>query len=123
MIEIVEVGPRDGLQNEKAWVPTDAKVAFVNALYKTGTRQIEVTAFVSPKWVPQLKDAREVLSRIERTDGIEYSALVPNLRGFERAMECEVDKLALFTAASETFNSKNIYHINKWIWINFIRRE
>ena len=108
MIEIVEVGPRDGLQNEKAWVPTDAKVAFVNALNKTGTRQIEVTAFVSPKWVPQLKDAREVLERIERADGIEYSALVPNLKGFERAMECDVDKLALFTAASETFNSKNI---------------
>ena len=108
MIEIVEVGPRDGLQNEKAWVPTDAKVAFVNALNKTGTRQIEVTAFVSPKWVPQLKDAREVLGRIERSEGIEYSALVPNLRGFERAMECDVDKLALFTAASETFNSKNI---------------
>ena len=108
MIEIVEVGPRDGLQNEKAWVPTDAKVAFVNALNKTGTRQIEVTAFVSPKWVPQLKDAREVLERIERSEGIEYSALVPNLRGFERAMECDVDKLALFTAASETFNSKNI---------------
>ena len=108
MIEIVEVGPRDGLQNEKAWVPTDAKVAFVNALNKTGTRQIEVTAFVSPKWVPQLKDAQEVLGRIERSEGIEYSALVPNLRGFERAMECDVDKLALFTAASETFNSKNI---------------
>ena len=108
MIEIVEVGPRDGLQNEKAWVPTEAKIAFVNALNKTGTRQIEVTAFVSPKWVPQLKDAQEVLAEIERTDGIEYSALVPNLRGFERAMECNVDKLALFTAASETFNAKNI---------------
>ena len=80
----------------------------MNALNKTGTRQIEVTAFVSPKWVPQLKDAREVLERIERSEGIEYSALVPNLRGFERAMECDVDKLALFTAASETFNSKNI---------------
>ena len=108
MIEIVEVGPRDGLQNEKAWVPTEAKIAFVNALNKTGTRQIEVTAFVSPKWVPQLKDAKAVLADIERSDGIEYSALVPNLKGFERAMECEVDKLALFTAASETFNAKNI---------------
>jgi len=108
MIEIVEVGPRDGLQNEKAWVPTEAKVAFVNALNRTGTRQIEVTAFVSPKWVPQLKDAREVLAQIERRDGIQYSALVPNVRGFERAMECDVDKLALFTAASETFNAKNI---------------
>lgn len=108
MIEIVEVGPRDGLQNEKAWVPTEAKISFVNALNKTGTRQIEVTAFVSPKWVPQLKDAQEVLAGIERAPGIEYSALVPNLRGFERAMECDVDKLALFTAASETFNAKNI---------------
>ena len=86
MIEIVEVGPRDGLQNEKAWVPTEAKIAFVNALNKTGTRQIEVTAFVSPKWVPQLKDAKAVLVDIERSDGIEYSALVPNLKGFERAM-------------------------------------
>ena len=107
MIEIVEVGPRDGLQMRRhGYQP--CQVAFVNALNKTGTRQIEVTAFVSPKWVPQLKDAREVLERIERADGIEYSALVPNLKGFERAMECDVDKLALFTAASETFNSKNI---------------
>ena len=80
MIEIVEVGPRDGLQNEKAWVPTDAKVAFVNALNKTGTRQIEVTALFLLSGFHSLKDAREVLERIERAEGIEYSALVPNLK-------------------------------------------
>ena len=108
MIRIVEVGPRDGLQNEKVFVPTEAKVGFVNALSHTGTTEIEVSAFVSPKWVPQLKDAAEVFSAIDRVDGISYSALVPNLIGLERAVGLNVDKLAVFTAASDSFNRKNI---------------
>ena len=108
MIKIVEVGPRDGLQNETATVPTDAKVAFVNALSETGVAEIEVSAFVSPSRVPQLSDADAVLRNILRHDGVVYSALVPNEKGFERALSAGVDKIAVFTAASETFNRKNI---------------
>ena len=87
MIRIVEVGPRDGLQNEPNFVPTEAKISFVNALSETGARDIEVTAFVSPKWVPQLKDATEVMHGIEKKEGVAYSVLVPNMRGFERAID------------------------------------
>jgi len=108
MIRIVEVGPRDGLQNEPNFVPTDAKISFVNALSETGARDIEVTAFVSPKWVPQLKDATEVMAGIENKEGVAYSVLVPNMLGFERAMNAGVKKITVFTAASEGFNSKNI---------------
>jgi len=108
MIKIVEVGPRDGLQNETAMVPTDAKVAFVNALSVTGVAEIEVSAFVSPSRVPQLNDADAVLRNILRHDAVVYSALVPNEKGFERAIAAGVDKIAVFTAASETFNRKNI---------------
>lgn len=108
MIRIIEVGPRDGLQNERAIIPTDRKVAFVDALSQTGVDEIEVTAFVSPKWVPQLADANDVCSRITRQAGVVYSALVPNEQGLERAMEARVDKIAVFTAASETFNRQNI---------------
>ena len=108
MLKIVEVGPRDGLQNETVTVPTDIKVAFVNALSETGVNEIEVSAFVSPRKVPQLSDAGEVFRRISRKDGVVYSALVPNLRGLERAVSAGVDKVAFFTAASETFNRKNI---------------
>ena len=108
MIKIVEVGPRDGLQNETATVPTDAKVAFVNALSATGVAEIEVSAFVSPSLVPQLSDADAVFRKILRHDGVVYSALVPNEKGFERAIAAGVDKIAVFTAASETFNRKNI---------------
>ena len=104
---MVEVGPRDGLQNEPVQIPTEAKVAFVNALSETGTSDIEVSAFVSPKWVPQLVDAKEVFEKIERNKDVTYSALVPNLRGFERAVDAGVDKVAVFTAASETFSGKN----------------
>lgn len=107
-LKIVEVAPRDGLQNETAPVPTEAKVAFVNALSATGVSEIEVSAFVSPHRVPQLGDAREVFRRIFRWDGVVYSALVPNERGFERAVEARVDKISVFTAVSETFNRKNI---------------
>jgi hydroxymethylglutaryl-CoA lyase len=105
---IVEVGPRDGLQNEKAMIPTEAKVAFVDALSAAGYDEIEVSAFVSPRWVPQLADAGEVFARIARKDGVVYSALVPNEEGLARALEARVSKIAVFTAASETFNRKNI---------------
>lgn len=108
MIRIVEVGPRDGLQNEAAAVPTEVKVAFVDALSRAGLPEIEAGAFVSPKWVPQLADSEEVFRRIERRPGVIYSALVPNLKGYERARACRADKVAVFTAASETFNRKNV---------------
>lgn len=107
-VRIVEVGPRDGLQSIKPTIPTLAKVAFVNALSKSGLDEIEVSSFVSPKWVPQLADAAEVFAAIERAPGVTYMALVPNEKGLERAMEARVDKIAVFTAASETFNQKNI---------------
>lgn len=108
MIKIVEVGPRDGLQNEPEIVPTQIKASFVNALSATGVQEIEVSSFVAPKWVPQLSDAEEVFRRIERRPGIVYSALVPNEKGLERAQRAGVDKIAFFTAASETFNRRNI---------------
>ena len=107
-IKIVEVGPRDGLQNETATVPTEVKVAFVNALSLTGVSEIEVSAFVSPRWVPQLGDADDVFRDIIRKEGVVYSALVPNEKGLERAIAARVDKISVFTAASETFNQKNI---------------
>lgn len=108
MIRIVEVGPRDGLQNEKATIPTERKVAFVNALSQSGVDEIEVSAFVSPKWIPQLADAAAVFAQITRNPEVIYSALVPNEQGLDRALEARVDKMSVFTAASETFNRKNI---------------
>ena len=108
MIKIVEVGPRDGLQNELATIPTDVKVDFVNALSETGVSEIEVSAFVSPRRVAQLGDADDVFQNISRKDGIVYSALVPNEKGLDRAVSAGVDKICIFTAASETFNLRNI---------------
>ena len=108
MLKIVEVGPRDGLQNETAVIPPDLKIAFVDALSLSGVCEIETSAFVSPKWVPQLADAEEVFRKISRRNGVIYSALVPNERGLERAIAARVDKVSVFTAASETFNRKNI---------------
>lgn len=108
MIKIVEVGPRDGLQNEAAMVPEDTKVAFVDALSESGVNEIEVSAFVSGKRVPQLGDATTVFQKIRRKKGVVYSALVPNGKGLERAVAAGADKIAVFTAASETFNRKNI---------------
>ncbi len=108
MIRLVEVGPRDGLQSESVAIPTDAKVAYVDALSRSGLPEIEAGAFVSPKWVPQLADSEEVFRRIRRAPGVVYSALVPNLQGMDRAMAAKVDKIAVFTAASETFNRRNI---------------
>ena len=105
---IVEVGPRDGLQNERIQIPTESKVALVDALSEAGYDEIEVSAFVSPKWVPQLADAEAVFQRIRRREGVIYSALVPNEEGLDRALGARVGKIAVFTAASETFNRKNI---------------
>ena len=107
-VTVVEVGPRDGLQNEKVVVPTAAKVAFVDALSASGLGVIEVTAFVSPKWVPQMADAAEVLAGITRRPGVRYAALVPNLAGLTRAREAGVTEIAIFAAASETFSQRNI---------------
>jgi hydroxymethylglutaryl-CoA lyase len=108
MIKIVEVGPRDGLQNETAMVPADTKIAFVDALSESGVDEIEVSAFVSGKMVPQLRDATAVFKNIRRKKGVVYSALVPNIKGLERAVAAAADKISVFTAASETFNRKNI---------------
>jgi len=106
-IRIVEVGPRDGLQNEAGTVPTDAKIRFIDALSETGLREIEVSSFVSPKWVPQLADAAEVFAGIRRAPDVIYSALVPNRQGLDGAMAARADKVAVFTAASETFSRRN----------------
>lgn len=106
-MRIVEVGPRDGLQNETAPVPSAAKIAFVDALSQTGVGEIEVSAFVSPQWVPQLSDATRVFEGITRRKGVTYSALVPNRKGLDHALAARVDKVSVFTAASETFNQKN----------------
>jgi hydroxymethylglutaryl-CoA lyase len=107
-VAIVEVGPRDGLQNAAARVATADKIAFVDALSEAGHRVIEVSAFVSPKWVPQMADAAEVLAGIRRKPGTRYTALVPNLAGLDRAIEARVDEVAIFAAASESFSRKNI---------------
>jgi hydroxymethylglutaryl-CoA lyase len=107
-VTVVEVGPRDGLQNERAIVSTADKIAFVNRLSAARLPVIEVTAFVSPKWVPQMADAPEVFAGITRRAGTRYSALVPNLAGLDRAVAAGVAEIAVFAAASDTFSRKNI---------------
>jgi len=107
-VTVVEVGPRDGLQNEAAAVPTDVKVAFVDALSATGLPVVEATAFVSPKAIPQLADGEEVFRRIAKRPGVRYPVLVPNERGLDRAEAAGAREIAVFTAASETFNRRNI---------------
>jgi len=107
-IQIVEVGPRDGLQNEKIWVETETKIALIEKLADAGLTKIEAASFVSPKWVPQMKDAFDVLSGIDRRPGVTYPVLTPNLKGFERALEAGVTEVAVFGAASEAFSQKNI---------------
>jgi hydroxymethylglutaryl-CoA lyase len=104
----LDVSPRDGLQNEPAWVPTDDKIAFVDRLSAAGLPAIEVTAFVNPARVPQMADAEAVLAGITRRPGTRYSALVPNLRGLDRAARCDLYEIAIFAAASETFSQRNI---------------
>ena len=107
-VRIVEVGPRDGLQNEKAIVPTATKIELIDRLSATGLRSIEATSFVSPKWIPQLADAAEVFGGIARRAGVRYPVLVPNLQGYERARAVGADEVAVFAAASEAFSRKNI---------------
>ena len=107
-VKIVEVGARDGLQNEKVTIPTEVKVEYITALADAGLRVIEAGAFVSPKWVPQMADTAEVYRNIPKDPGVEYPVLVPNLKGLERAIEAGVKSIAIFTASSETFNKRNI---------------
>ena len=107
-VRIVEVGPRDGLQNEKAIVPTAVKIELIDRLSETGLQTIEATSFVSPKWVPQLADAADVYTSIRKKPGVRYPVLVPNLQGYERARSVGATEIAVFTAASEAFNRKNI---------------
>jgi hydroxymethylglutaryl-CoA lyase len=107
-IQLVEVGPRDGLQNEKLWVETKTKIALIDKLAQAGLTKIEATSFVSPKWVPQMKDAFEVLSGIERRPEVSYSVLTPNIKGFEKALEAGATEVAVFGAASEAFSQNNI---------------
>ncbi len=107
-VRIVEVSPRDGLQNEKQIISTADKIELIDRLSQTGLRTIEATSFVSPKWVPQLADAAQVYAGIDRKPGITYPVLVPNEQGYERARAVGVEEIAVFTAASEAFNQKNI---------------
>ena len=105
---ITEVGPRDGLQNEKQPVPTDVKVELCGRLLDAGVRQLEATSFVSPKWVPQMADAAEVMARLPRRAGVTLSVLTPNMKGFEAALAAGADEVVIFAAASEAFSMRNI---------------
>lgn len=107
-VRIVEVGPRDGLQNEKAIVSTAVKIELIDRLSATGLRSIEATSFVSPKWIPQLADAADVFGGIARRPGVRYPVLVPNLQGYDRARAAGADEVAVFAAASEAFSRTNI---------------
>ena len=107
-VRIVEVGPRDGLQNEKQIVPTATKVALIDLLSATGLRSIETTSFVSPKWVPQMGDNAQVMAGIARRAGVTYPVLAPNVKGFEAALAAGATEVAVFGAASESFSQKNI---------------
>ena len=107
-VKIVEVGPRDGLQNEKNNITTQNKIELVERLSKAGVRFIEAAAFVSPKWVPKMADSGDVMKQLKRQSGVVYSALTPNMKGFNAALAAQVDEVAIFGAASETFSQKNI---------------
>jgi len=107
-VRLCEVGPRDGLQNEKAMVPTDVKVALIDMLTDAGLPAIEATSFVSPKWVPQMADAADVMARIARKPGVRYPVLTPNLKGFDAALAAGADEVAVFVAATESFSKRNI---------------
>lgn len=107
-VQIKEVGPRDGLQNEKELIPTEDKIEWIHRIATTGIKYIEVTSFVHPKWIPQLADAQEVLKAIKRERDITYAALVPNLNGLNRALEVDVDEVSVFMSASESHNKNNI---------------
>jgi hydroxymethylglutaryl-CoA lyase len=107
-VQLIDVGPRDGLQNEKQPVPAAVKIALVQRLQDAGLKEIEVTSFVSPKWVPQMGDNAEVMAGITRQAGVSYSVLVPNLKGWEAAQASKPDEIVVFGAASELFSQKNI---------------
>ncbi len=107
-VHIIDVGPRDGLQNEKQPVPTEIKVELVHRLQAAGLKEIEVTSYVSPKWVPQMADNHEVMAGIQRQSGVRYSVLTPNLKGYDAAVEDQPDEIVVFGAASEAFSQKNI---------------
>ncbi len=107
-VTIKEVGPRDGLQNEKEMIPTEDKIEWINHLSETGLSYIEISSFVHPKWIPQLGDALEVAKGIKRNPEVTYATLVPNMKGLERALEADVDEVSIFMSASESHNKKNI---------------
>lgn len=107
-VKIVDVGPRDGLQNEKTIVPTDVKIELINRLSEAGLPVVEAGSFVSPKWVPQMADSAEIMGKITRKDGVSYPVLTPNLKGFEGALSVGASEVAIFGAASEKFSQKNI---------------
>ena len=107
-VKIVDVGPRDGLQNEKDPVPAEIKIGLVHRLQDAGLKEIEVTSFVSPKWVPQMADAAEVMAGIQRKPGVRYSVLTPNIKGFEAAVASRPDEIVVFGAASQAFSQRNI---------------
>ena len=107
-INIFEMSPRDGLQNEKTFITTQNKIKFINDLSMCGFQKIETSSFVSPKWVPQLADAHEVFTKINKVKDVKYTALTPNERGFDNAVNAKVDEVAIFAAATETFSEKNI---------------
>jgi hydroxymethylglutaryl-CoA lyase len=107
-VKIVEVGPRDGLQNEKETIPADVKIELVNRLTQAGFVNIEAASFVSPKWVPQMATSADVMAQITRKPGVVYSVLVPNMKGFEAAIAAKADEVVIFGAASEAFSQKNI---------------
>ena len=107
-VRIVDVGPRVGLQNEMAIVPTEVKVALIEKLAAAGVPAIEATSFVSPKWVPQMADAAEVMARVRRKPGVTYAVLTPNMKGFDGALAARADEVVVFGAASEAFSQKNI---------------
>ena len=107
-VKIVDVGPRDGLQNEKQPVPADVKIQLVHMLQDAGLTEIEVTSFVSPKWVPQMADNAQVMAGVQRKPGVRYSVLTPNMQGFEAALASHPDEIVVFAAASEAFSQRNI---------------
>ena len=107
-VKLVDVGPRDGLQNEKQTVPAAIKIELVHRLQQAGLTEIEVTSFVSPKWVPQMSDNAEVMAGIQRQAGVRYSVLTPNMQGYQAAAQCKPDEIVVFAAASEAFSHKNI---------------
>ncbi|MBT5293631.1 MAG: hydroxymethylglutaryl-CoA lyase, partial [Cellvibrionales bacterium] len=107
-VRIVEVGPRDGLQNEKQLIDIDTKVALIDCLANAGFTHIEAGSFVNPKWVPQMADSAAVFQKINRRAGVSYAALTPNIKGFERAIKANATEVAIFASASESFSQKNI---------------